>query len=180
MNLDNLSITQIDSEDLHQVATVIAQAINSWPAPNRLKRNVLPVLTYREQDLKDHEILLVRERGRPVAMAAWQTEARLPDPEQQTSTLLHGLFVIDDAQATGLGRWLQATVARRALAAGFHGLHVKAERFARNYFALCGYRQLAPEEQPGAAESAYPYWFWQKCSELSTAASNPRQPARQL
>ena len=169
MNLRNPSIAPATAEDLEQVSAIIASAVNTWPAPARLKRAVLPVLAYDELDLADHEILLLSDTGRPIALAAWQTDTRMPDPHRRYSTLLHGLFVAEEAQKRGIGLCLQAAVARRAHVAGFHGLHVKAERFAADYFIRCGYRLLTAAEQPRGKASTYPYWFWQDCSSLQQA-----------
>lgn len=178
MEATDFTVHRVSSRDLHLIPAVISSAVETWPTSARLKRNVLPVLAYKEQDLLDHEILLVTHLRQPVAVGAWQTDAGIPDPDQHDSALLHGLFVSRDAQTRGLGRWLQATIARRAQEAGFHGLHVKAERFARDYFVQCGYRILDSEEQPGAAEAAYPHWLWQACSSIATtlrtAGTNPK------
>jgi GNAT superfamily N-acetyltransferase len=164
----DLTIARAGSADLGQIAAVIASAIDAWPASARLKRAVLPVLTYDEQDLADHEILLVRELDRTIAVGAWQPESRMTDPDDRISTLLHGLYVARETQTQGLGRWLQGAIASRAQEAGFNGLHVKAERFARDYFVRCGYRQLQSQEQPAATQAAYPYWFWQACTSIPT------------
>ena len=164
------SVKLAHAEDLDDVASVIARAIDAWPAPDRLKRRVLPVLHYNALDLEDHELLLVSDTDQPVAVAAWQLDARITDPHHRVSTLLHGLFVVKEAQRRGLGQSLQALVARRATTAGYHGLHVKAERFAVTYFETCGYRRLRPSEQPRADDAPYPYWFWRKCAQLSPVA----------
>lgn len=169
MNLQNSKITLASADDLDQVAAVIASAVDAWPAPARLKRNVLPGLIYDELDLADHEILLLSDLDRPIALGAWQTDTPMADPDHRTSTLLHGLFVAKQAQTRGIGRWLQVVIARRAHAAGFQGLHVKAARFATNYFARCGYRHLNAAEQPGDDAAAYPYWFWQDCIAIERA-----------
>lgn len=168
MNSVELTISRAGSGDLSQIAGIIASAIDAWPASTRFKRAALPILAYDEQDLADHEILLVRELNRPIAVGAWQTEAGIPDPDDRTSTLLHGLYIAGETQTQGLGRRLQETIARRAQEAGFNGLHVKAERFARDYFVRCGYRQLQSHEQPAASHAAYPYWFWQACTSITT------------
>ena len=161
------TVTSARPRDLDVIRSIIESAINAWPAPDRLKRCALPVLAYDALDLEDHEVLLVRLGNEPVAVGAWQVDARLPDPEQRTSTLLHGLYVAQTAQGTGLGRWLQGTIAARAVAAGFHGLHVKAERFAQTYFTRCGYRRLRGDQRPLESGHAYPYWFWQTCTEVT-------------
>lgn len=168
----NLALTRARDRDLDQVASVIARAVDAWPAPARLKRRVLPVLRYSALDLLDHEILLVTDAHRPIAVGAWQFDSPMADPDRRQSALLHGLFVAREAQRRRVGQWLQAVIAQRASAAGFHGLHVKAERFAVSYFEHCGYRRLQPGEQPREGGSAYPYWFWQACPRLSWATAN--------
>jgi GNAT superfamily N-acetyltransferase len=166
VGLPDLSLRIASARDLFNVSAVIASAVDTWQAPARLKRCVLPVLAYDEVDLTDHEVLLVSESSRPIAMAAWQPEARLVDPHGCISTLLHGLFVAETAQGRGLGRWLQAVVASRAREAGFHGLHVKAERFAVSYFAGCGFQRLGVGVQPEGGGAVYPYWFWKACADI--------------
>ena len=155
--------------DLPLVRSVIRSAVNAWPAPERLKRCALPVLMYDEQDLDDFELLLLTKDGSPLAVGAWQPQAALDDPDGRISTLLHGLYVAESAQRNGFGTELQSVISRRAAAAGFNGLHVKAERFAVTYFARCGYRRLASAEQPRNAP-AYPYWFWQPCATIRAAS----------
>lgn len=114
----------------------------------------------------DHEVLLVSESSRPLAVAAWQPEAHLVDPHRCISALLHGLFVAETAKRRGLGQWLQAVFASRAREAGFHGLHVKAERFAVSYFAGCGFQRLGVGVQPEGGGAVYPYWFWKACADI--------------
>ena len=162
-----------EQDDLDDVARVIAEAIDAWPTSARLKRCALPVLAYRGGDLLDHEVLLVRHHGDAVALAAWQPGCDETDTDGARSTLLHGLYVAARAQSQGAGTALQAIVAERAVAAGFHGLHVKAERFAASYFQQCGYRHLDPDERPGVLDP-YPYRFWQSCAGiLTTMARGP-------
>lgn len=167
----DLVLNRARDQDLDQVASVIDRAVAAWPTTARLKRNVLPVLRYSSLDLLDHELLLATDAHQPIAVAAWQFDTPLNDPDHNQSALLHGLFVAQEAQGRGIGRWLQATIAQRASVAGFHGLHVKAERFAVTYFEHCGFRRLQPAEQPQNRGSAYPHWFWQVCSGLTWSSA---------
>ena len=157
-----------EQDDLDDVARVIAESIDAWPTSARLKRCALPVLAYRAGDLLDHEVLLVRRHGDAVAVAAWQPGCDETDPDGGSSSLLHGLYVAARAQSQAIGTALQAIVAERAVAAGVHGLHVKAERFAASYFQQCGYLHLDPDERPGEPDP-YPYRFWQSCAGILTA-----------
>ena len=166
VGLPDLSLRVARARDLVNVTAVIASAVDAWQAPARLKRCVVPVLAYDEVDLTDHEVLLVSEASRPIAVAAWQLDAHLVDPHGRISTLLHGLFVAESAQRRGLGQWLQTVVARRARQAGFHGLHVRAERFAVSYFAGCGFQRLGADAQPAGGGAVYPYWFWKECADI--------------
>lgn len=173
-----LTLARAEQEDLGVIEQIIAASISAWPAPDRLKRCVLPVLVYRVADLLDHEVIWVRRGVEPIAVAAWELDGDRPDPEAGTSTLLHGLFVVADAQRHGVGEGLQAMIAQRAARVGFNGLHVKAERFATGYFEGHGYHRLSPADQPDAHES-YPYWFWQSCAEISQSmAQGPLHDAR--
>lgn len=157
-----------DEEDLSDVAQIIAEAIDAWPTSARLKRCALPVLEYRAADLLDHEVLVVRRDSDPIGLAAWQPESAEIDPDGGSSTLLHGLYVVASAQSLAIGAALQAIVAERAVAAGFHGLHVKAERFAASYFQQRGYLHLDAQARPGGPDP-YPYRFWQSCAEITAA-----------
>ena len=163
-----LVILPATAADLEAVSAVIASAVDAWPVSERLKRSVLPVLSYDEVDLSDHELLVAKRGADLIAMGAWQFETPLSDPDGQTSALMHGLFVASGEQGSGIGQRLQAAVAARASVAGFHGLHVRAERFAVSYFERCGYRRLRPDQQPKGSGPAYPYWFWHACDRLAS------------
>ncbi|MBT7333777.1 MAG: GNAT family N-acetyltransferase [Gammaproteobacteria bacterium] len=161
--MQNFNIHIATADHLADANAVIANAIRAWPTTERLIRRAAPVLSYDQQDLLDHEIIQIVVDKRTIAIGAWQTKNRLRDPDGNHSALLHGLYIQTTAQKRGLGQQLQKFIARRASLAGFHGLHVKAERFAAAYFEHCGYRQLSPQDQPQPRNTPYPHWFWQSC-----------------
>ena len=165
-----LKLSSLGVGELDAARSIISDAIEAWPTPARLKRNVIPVLAYDRSDLDDYEILLVRDAGEPVAITAWQRQAIKGIPGLPRSSLLHGLYIARPCQKRGIGTALLVAVARRAMMAGHEGLLVKAERFAINYFEQCGFRRLQEldclDGLSTKSGGRYPHQFWQACASI--------------
>jgi GNAT superfamily N-acetyltransferase len=143
-------------EDLSTVNDIVTAAVLGWPMAERLKRVALRVLTYDAVDLREMEVLLAEVDGLPVGVAAWDPGAVLQGGGVRRGALLHGLYVVPEAQGCGIGAALQRRIATRAAVAGCDALVVKSERVSVGYFERCGYRRLADDALAGLE---YPYLF---------------------
>jgi GNAT superfamily N-acetyltransferase len=142
--------------DLSTVNDIVTAAVIAWPMAERLKRIALRVLTYDLVDLRELEVLIAKVDGVPVGVAAWDAGAVLEGDGIRRGALLHGLYVVPEAQGRGVGVALQRRVAARAAVAGCDALVVKSERVSVGYFERCGYRRLANDALAGLE---YPYLF---------------------
>tara|TARA_Y100001933_G_scaffold202335_1_gene204189 strand:- start:2133 stop:2657 length:525 start_codon:yes stop_codon:yes gene_type:complete len=143
-------------DDLSTVNDIVTAAVLGWPMAERLKRVALRVLTYDAVDLREMEVLLAEVDGLPVGVAAWDPGAVLHGSGVRRGALLHGLYVVPEAQGCGIGAALQRRAATRAALAGCDALVVKSERVSVGYFERRGYRRLADDALAGLQ---YPYLF---------------------
>lgn len=143
-------------EDLSTVNDIVTAAVLGWNMAERLKRVALRVLTYDAADLREMEVLMAEVDGLPVGVAAWDPGAVLQGAGVRRGALLHGLYVVPEAQGCGIGAALQRRIATRAAVVGCDALVVKSERVSVGYFERCGYRRLADDALAGFE---YPYLF---------------------
>lgn len=90
-------------DDLSTVNDIVTAAVLGWPMAERLKRVALRVLTYDAVDLREMEVLLAEVDGLPVGVAAWDPGAVLHGSGVRRGALLHGLYVVPEAQGCGIG-----------------------------------------------------------------------------
>lgn len=154
--------------DLETINGIVSAAVLAWPMAERLKRIAVKVLAYDAMDLRELDVLLAESDGSTAAVAAWDPGTRLAAVGGARGALLHGLYVLPNRQRAGLGSLLQRRVAETAVALGFDGLVVKAERVAVGYFERCGYARLDRGNPFGID---YPYLFWHplKAGDLPSA-----------
>ena len=163
--LPRFELIAVGNDELPLANKVIASAIATWPISERLKSNVQPILFYDALDLTDMQIIMSLHNGEATGVAPWTGKPWLDDPDGQGSGLLHGLYVSQDWQRYGIGTLMQLAVATSVMAAGGHGIHVRAERFAAPYFARSGYRRLAETELISATGS-YEHRYWSSCADI--------------
>lgn len=149
-----MSIDVGKKTDLDSINNVVAEAVMSWPMPERIKRLSVPVLRYDNEDFKHYRFVIYRDSGEIQGVAAWNPEAPVLT-ELGTGRLLHGLYIYPRSQGRGHGQTLMAAVLAKAVAQGADGLVVKAERPSIGFFEHCGLQPL-----PAAGPTDYPYQFW--------------------
>ena len=149
-----MSICIGQESDLACINRVVTEAVMAWPMPERFKRLSVPVLCYSSEDFKHYQLLLYRDNGLVVGIAAWNAQAPVLT-SMGTGRLLHGLYIAPSSQRLGYGQLLISKIATEAMEAGADGLLVKAERPAITFFQRCGLQPL-----PAVDPTDYPYQFW--------------------
>lgn len=130
-------------EDLEAINRLVAEAIEDWPLPERVRRLALPAYRYTEADLMFLDAVVREEAGQVVGVATWEAaEARELPEGATTGLLLHGLYVARTARGTGAGRQLVAACHKAARAAGADGVLVKAQTSAAGFFARVGFQSV--------------------------------------
>ena len=154
-----------------EVNSVIERSIQSWPTTSRLKRLAMAPLQYRGEDLQDFEFLLCYKANACLGIAAWQPDTPLSlcrtsfsagdlgSENSDRAVLLHGLFVIAQSQASGIGGLLLDELTRQARQRGFAGIFVRAERFSTSYFEQKGFHRLDSGEESGFTPADYPHRY---------------------
>ena len=167
----SLAIIAPTRANLTEVNSVIERSIQSWPTTLRLKRLALAPLQYRGVDLQDFEFLLCYKAHACLGIAAWQPDTPLSLCSTSVSAgdlgcenaaravLLHGLFVIAQSQACGIGGLLLDELTRQARKRGFAGIFVRAERFSTSYFEQKGFHRLDRGEETGLTPVDYPHRY---------------------
>ena len=167
----SLAIIAPTQVNLTEVNSVIERSIQSWPTTLRLKRLAMAPLQYRGVDLQDFEFLLCYKAHACLGIAAWQPDTPLSLCSTSVSAgdlgcensaravLLHGLFVIAQSQASGIGGLLLDELTRQARKRGFAGIFVRAERFSTSYFEQKGFHRLDRGEEPGLTPVDYPHRY---------------------
>ena len=123
-----------NESDLPGINQVIEAAILGWDLPERVKRLSLPSYRYTAMDLKHLEIIIAEQDGKIVALASWEPADKNDTPSQQSTLLLHGLYVHPSLQHQGLGTQLFNAIENIAKEKSFDGLLVKAQKDANEFF----------------------------------------------
>ena len=147
------------SADLDAINHCIADAIDSWDLPARVKRLSLPLYRYHDTDL-DHLQLIVAETASNgiVGVAAWETTIPPDTPRGHCALLLHGLYVATTHQRSGLGSYLLKSVEKPANSLCRDGILVRAQAGAAGFFARQGYEKLTVTDP----ERDYPHRYWKR------------------
>ena len=140
--------------DLTSINEVVASAAMSWPKSEKVKRMVLPVLSYTDEDFNYYTFLLCKVQGHCVGVAVVDTEMPV-ETVRGSGRLLHGLYVAPGEHGRGYGQTLLYRARDLAATVGADGIVVKAERVAIGFFEHCGL-QLLPTSGP----AEHPYQFW--------------------
>lgn len=143
--------------DLEAINHCIADAIETWDLPARVKRLSLPLYRYHESDL-DHLQLVVAESVSAgiVGVAAWETDLPRDATPGRSALLLHGIYVAASHQCRGLGSQLLRSVESAAQTLGRDGTLVRAQTGATTFFASHGYQKLTVINP----DRDYPYRYW--------------------
>ena len=145
-------------KDLEAINHVVEAAVMNWPMADRVKRLSLPSLKYNETDLA-HMVFIVCEAGHEViGVAVW-------DPcRDDNLALLHGLYVLPQAQRRGIGTALIARVLSGAAERHLEAVIVRAERVAVAFFRAQQFQQIEP-----AHDGEYPWQFIRPVSDTPPA-----------
>ncbi len=126
--------------DLDAINRLVAEAVEDWPLPGRVRRLALPAYRYTEADLMFLEVTVLERAGEVVGAAAWETAETRELPEGAADgLLLHGLYVGRAARGQGVGRQLVEACRSAAHEAGVAGVLVKAQASAASFFAAMGF-----------------------------------------
>jgi GNAT superfamily N-acetyltransferase len=157
MQLEEITIRLANVQDLGELNRVVERAVMSWRLPDRVKRLALPTYLYNEHDMQHMEILVAVDPEKSlIGLAAWELFDYKDDPQQRSSILLHGIYVLPEHQRHGIGSHLLGMVEQTARAAGNSGILVKAQSDAVGFFRAKGYSQLATDDQA----KDYPNRYW--------------------
>lgn len=144
--------------ELEAINGVIAAAISTWRASERMKRLALPLFCYDAADLQ-HMVLFVAADDAGKLLGVATLEHMEPDAIKGgfTGPLLHGLFVLPYASGKGIGTALMKVARSHSAELGCDGFLVKVARESAGYFAHVGLQRV-PVTCP---EQDYPHRFWQ-------------------
>lgn len=145
--------------DLPAINQVIESAIMSWDLPERVKRLSLPSYQYNKHDLSHMQIVVAENSREDITgmYALDQVDAR-DRPGNESTLLLHGLYVKSDRHREGIGQALFAHAENQVHSRGETGLLVKAQPRAINFFRAQGMKQLPVQD----ATRDYSYLFWKR------------------
>jgi predicted N-acetyltransferase YhbS len=145
------------AEDLAGANRIIEAAIGTWHLPERVKRLALPLYRYSEVDLTHLDLRLLEGPVGVLAVAAWEPADARDCPGAGSATLLHGLYVSPDAHRRGLGTRLLEDGVRSARASGSHGILVRAQAGAEDFFQRVGFSRLPVRNE--ARDYAARFWL---------------------
>lgn len=154
MNSANVNIRPADENDLDVLNGVVEAAVMSWQLPERVKRLALPSYRYNEIDLKYFSLTVAEEKGKILALAAWDTDQH-QGPKDSMGLLLHGIYVHPDQQRRGIGSRLFTEVENAARSSQLDGVLVKAQNDAVEFFLAQGMEKLEAEDLQRHYENRY-------------------------
>ncbi len=144
--------------DLDAINGLVAEAVEDWPLPERVRRLALPAYRYTEADLMFLEVTVLERAGEVVGAAAWETAETRELPEGAADgLLLHGLYVGRAARGQGVGRQLVEACRSAAHEAGVAGVLVKAQASAASFFAAMGFVPVPVRDRDRDYEQRY-WW----------------------
>ncbi len=144
--------------DLDAINGLVAEAVEDWPLPERVRRLALPAYRYTEADLMFLEVTVLERAGEVVGAAAWEAAETRELPEGAADgLLLHGLYVGRAARGQGVGRQLVEACRSAAHEAGVAGVLVKAQASAASFFAAMGFVPVPVRDRDRDYEQRY-WW----------------------
>ena len=150
------------SADLDAINHCIADAIDSWDLPTRVKRLSLPLYRYHDTDLAHLQLIVAETTSAGiVGVAAWETAIPRDAPQGHSALLLHGIYITPSHQRSGLGSYLLKSVEEPANSLCRDGILVRAQAGATGFFARHGYEKLTPTDP----ERDYPFRYWKPLRE---------------
>ncbi len=157
---DAVVFREADAGELRRINEIIAAAMDTWRLSERVKRISLPLYRYQADDLEHLQIIVAAtEAGDIVGVAAIEAADPGECPAGQSGALLHGLYIDPRRHRSGLGTRLLQRMETIAVAQGFDGLLVKAQREATAFFEARGFTRLPIEDH----SRDYPYRYWKPC-----------------
>lgn len=142
--------------DLDAINRLVAEAIEDWPLPERVRRLALPAYRYTEADLMFLDVMVLEHTGQVVGVAAWEPAETRELPEGAADgLLLHGLYVGRATRAQGSGRKLIEACRGAARAAGVAGILVKAQASAVGFFEAMGFVPVPVRDRDRDYEQRY-------------------------
>lgn len=143
----NVTIRPAEKTDVEAINRVIESAVTSWQLPERVKRLSLPSYRYDALDF-DHLEMVVAEDNRHqiVGIAAWEEADSKKTPGEQKALLLHGIYVEPSLHHQGIGRRLFQSAEQAVYKHACHGLLVKAQNKASEFFITQGMSQLQADD----------------------------------
>lgn len=158
MNESTTSLRPARDGDLDTINRLVAEAIEDWPLPERVRRLALPAYRYTEADLMFLDVFVLERAGQVVGVAAWEAAEPRELPEGAASgLLLHGLYVARAVRGQGVGRHLIEACREAARAAGRAGVLVKAQASAAGFFAAAGFAPVPVRDRDRDYEQRY-WW----------------------
>ncbi|WP_017943028.1 MULTISPECIES: GNAT family N-acetyltransferase [unclassified Thioalkalivibrio] len=153
--------------DLDAINRLVAEAIEDWPLPERVRRLALPAYRYTEADRMFLDVIVLEREGQVVGVAAWEAAGSRELPEGVADgLLLHGLYVGRSARGQGAGRQLVAACHEAAREAGVAGVLVKAQATAAGFFEAMGFVPVPVRDRDRDYEQRY----WWSAEGAPTAA----------
>ena len=144
--------------DLDAINRLVAEAIEDWPLPGRVRRLALPAYRYTEADRMFLDVIVLEREGQVVGVAAWEAAGSRELPEGVADGLrLHGLYVGRSARGQGVGRQLVAACHEAAREAGVAGVLVKAQATAAGFFEAMGFVPVPVRDRDRDYEQRY-WW----------------------
>lgn len=157
MNAVGITLRAAANNDLQDINALIAEAIDSWQLPQRVKRLSAPSYFYNQLDLQHMEIILaVDEAQRILGVAAWEEASPQDLPQNKSGLLLHGIFVVPAHHHQGIGSMLMKRAKLAARQQNLDGLLVKAQSDAIGFFLAQDMKKLPLTEQ----QRNYENRFW--------------------
>ncbi len=153
---ETVALRSARPDDLDPINTLVAEAIEDWPLPERVRRLALPAYRYTEADFMFLEVRVVESAGQVLGVAAWEHAGprELPDGVSD-GLLLHGLYVARAARRMGIGSQLVDTCRAAAREVGVAGVLVKAQGSAAGFFEAMGFIPVPVRDRDRDYEQRY-------------------------
>ena len=153
----NIHIRPASRADLDSVNQIIKDAVMTWNLPERVKRLSLSSYYYSDLDLNYlHIVIAEDDKQNMLGVAAWEPADSKDVPAGQNALLLHGIYVNPNHHRQGIGQQLFRAAEQAAKQGQYHGLLVKAQEDAKEFFIAQGMNTLAVED----ASRHYENRFW--------------------
>jgi len=160
-NCSAISLRKAASDDLDHINDIIAAAMDTWNLAERVKRISLPLYRYQPYDLEHLQIVVAESGGSHiVAIAALEQSPPTDSSGEQSTSVLHGLYVDPSYHGKGIGSLLLKRMEEIAAETDTAGLLVRAQHDAVDFFAGRGFKSQPVEDHT----RDYPYRLWKSFS----------------